>query len=139
MASFEPQRSELLKEFLQLRENVIQSYWQLLDLPGFSSKHRFARPCTQAFCQLLIDYTSFGHFRAYEQLFSKKSNSQHQYELLLDTTEIIVRFNDDFESNPHLLQTETQKEILSTLGEALAKRLELEDWFIETTPTTLPL
>ncbi len=95
------------------------------------------------FCGLLIDYVSAGHFEVYEQIVNAcEINGPSSLELLeklypeiSQTTDIVVNFNDKYsqlleDSNFGHLDND-----LSTLGEAIAKRVELEDNLIDTLRT----
>ena len=93
------------------------------------------------FCDILIDYVSAGHFEVYEQIVNDcEINGPTSIELLKDlypriskTTDIVVDFNekysDGLNDSVHVSGFDTD---LSMLGEAIAKRVDLEDDLIET-------
>ncbi len=93
----------------------------------------------QEFCQVMVDYIAAGHFLLYERIISgqeRRKGLANVAEQILPkisvTTEIALEFNDkyDTESTESLL-SDLEKD-LSTLGEALANRIELEDQLIRT-------
>lgn len=93
------------------------------------------------FCDILIDYVSAGHFEVYEQIVSAcEVNGQDSillleklYPQITETTDIVVDFNDKYSQNTSVNNRFTSLDSdLSLLGEAIAKRVELEDTLIET-------
>ena len=92
----------------------------------------------QQFCELLIDYTSAGHFDIFERVMTQ-AKAQHNldgihaflkqhYGVISASTECIVHFNDHFVDgdNPRGMTR-----ALSRLGEALEARFEAEDAMLE--------
>lgn len=97
------------------------------------------------FCDILIDYVSAGHFEVYEQIVNDcEINGPSSIELLNElyphiskTTDIVVDFNEKYSKNlssegEHMSGFDTD---LSLLGEAIAKRVDLEDNLIDTLQT----
>ena len=93
------------------------------------------------FCDILIDYVSAGHFEVYEQVVSLcDKTGDESLQLLKDlfpkiseTTDIVVDFNDKYSDDKAnvALMSELDSD-LSTLGEAIAARVEMEDQLIDT-------
>jgi regulator of sigma D len=85
-------------------------------------------------CQLLMDYTAFGHFELYRRI-SEGDERRKQvldvardvYPRISDITNATVEFNDKYDTSKYQLKLETLPDDLSQLGEQLAERMELED------------
>lgn len=93
----------------------------------------------QAFCQLLIDYISAGHFEVYRELAERTrqipgSNPATVASLLRrlgDSTDTALRFNDDCEGAPEQLpDAQLLSSRLAMLAEKLEERFALEDQLI---------
>lgn len=90
----------------------------------------------EAFCQILVDYTSAGYFEVYDQLI-KEGHAFHDdagletantlFAVIDGTTEVILDFNDKYEATDDLATIEPD---LSRLAEMLAVRFEAEDRMI---------
>ncbi len=116
------ERQQLLSQFIALPQMSIQD-----DVLG----------AIHEMCETLVDYTSQGHFRVYEQLLQviieRDPSSEEKLQDLLvqihDTTDRIVVFDDEYGSADKL----TIQDIghftgrLSKLGEALTERFNRED------------
>jgi len=126
-------QDEQFQEWITLRQLLLRAYCQLsrcMSTPTAkpSQKH------VEAFCQLLIDYASFGHFCIYERLLDMLNSvgavDNHIEELLLelkDTTNALLYFNDLHETDSHLVDEARFTRLLSKVGEVIAERLDLED------------
>jgi regulator of sigma D len=126
------ERSQMIVQFCKL-----SGYRNQAELP--ESKQ------INGFCDILIDYVSAGHFEVYEQIVNNCDiNGPTSIELLNNlypniskTTDIVVDFNDKYskvlvgEANS-MSSFDTD---LSLLGEAIARRVELEDGLIDTLKT----
>jgi len=93
----------------------------------------------QAFCQILMDYLSAGHFEVYDDIAKaceKKGLESQQlantiYPRISDTTDIALDFNDKYaEVDAEDLLTGFDND-LSVMGEALEARFALEDELID--------
>ena len=97
------------------------------------------------FCDILIDYVSAGHFEVYEQIVNDcEVNGPASIELLnklyphiSKTTDIVVDFNEKYSKKPNTEGDQMSRfdTDLSALGEAIAKRVDLEDNLIDTLKT----
>ncbi|MCX8048330.1 MAG: sigma D regulator [Methylohalobius sp.] len=128
----------MVYELLQERKQMWALYWEVAKLKPFDQNQAALRETLARFCQLMIDYISLGHFGIYHRIVSGTERRQRVihaaqalYPEIAQATEIALKFNDLYEnqnlSDPAVLARE-----LSKLGEALAKRIELEDRLIET-------
>jgi len=97
------------------------------------------------FCGILIDYVSAGHFEVYQEIVNDcdihGSTSiallESLYPEISQTTDIVVDFNQKYsqkmiDENDLITQFDSD---LSVLGEAIAKRVDLEDSLIDTLNT----
>ena len=89
------------------------------------------------FCEALIDYTASAHFQLYrylsdnrEQRSSVLSIADKLYPIIVETTDVILRFNDKYESMSFDNSVEFLAVDLSNLGECLADRIQSEDQVI---------
>jgi len=121
------ERSQLLVMYCKLSGNRNQQ--QLPDNQQIDS-----------FCDILIDYVSAGHFEVYEQIVNAcETNGPSSIDLLdklypqiTETTDIVVNFNEKYASTTKNGELNGLDNDLSLLGEAIAKRVELEDSLIKT-------
>lgn len=128
--------SEIIDGWLEERQQLIS---QFVHLPEHHIDDELNNR-VQGFCQVLMDYLSSGHFEVYEQLLREGSDfadgSLEEAQALMPkiqiSTDIALDFNDDFSSiiNPTVQQIRDFSERLSTLGESLEERFELEDEMI---------
>ena len=90
------------------------------------------------FCEALIDYTASAHFQLYRYLADSRerrrsvlSVADRFYPTIVETTDVILRFNDKYESMSFDNSVEFLAEDLSNLGECLAERIQCEDEVID--------
>ena len=89
------------------------------------------------FCEALIDYTASAHFQLYRYLSDNRerrrsvlSIADKLYPTIVETTDVILRFNDKYESMSFDNSVEFLAVDLSNLGECLADRIQCEDQVI---------
>ena len=89
------------------------------------------------FCQALMDYTASAHFQLYRYIADNRERRQSVlaiaeriYPRIVETTDVILRFNDKYESMSLDNSVEFLDVDLSSLGETLAERIQLEDQVI---------
>jgi len=90
------------------------------------------------FCEALIDYTASAHFQLYRYLSDKRERrrsvltiADKLYPTIVETTDVILRFNDKYESMSFDNSVEFLAVDLSNLGECLADRIQCEDQVID--------
>jgi len=129
--------STLIDRWLEERRDVLVEFCALGDIHDFDSKNSVHREKLKAFCEILVDYTSAGHFEIYDQLVQEGKELQDSQGLeaangLLETidatTEVTLDFNDKYLETDDLKTLATD---LSQLGESLEARLTAEDQMIE--------
>ncbi|MCK4840399.1 MAG: Rsd/AlgQ family anti-sigma factor [Methylococcales bacterium] len=123
----------LVSELQEERKQVWSLYCKVAELKPFSNISQTQELLTK-FSQLLIDYASLGHFGIFEYLISGNerreavlSVAERIYPEFSKTTEAVISFNDNYDSNINSLAIDTLEFDLSALGEHLAKRIDLED------------
>ena len=89
------------------------------------------------FCEALIDYTASAHFQLYRYLSDNRERrnsvltiADKLYPIIVETTDVILRFNDKYESMSLDNSVEFLASDLSNLGECLADRIQSEDQVI---------
>ncbi|WP_417599051.1 sigma D regulator [Oceanospirillum sp.] len=134
---------EMIDKWLQERQELIVNYTEVAhqinkDIPVTHSQ-------VQALCDVMVDYTSAGHFEIFEQLcreaeaFSDQDaiNLSHKiFPLIQKSTDVILDFNEAYGAEISTADTTSSlPDRLSTLGEYLADRFQHEDTLIETLHT----
>ena len=126
----------LIDRWLSERREVLIKFFSLGEIHDLHSKNTVHREKLKTFCEILVDYTSAGHFEIYDQLVKEGTELRDSEGLeaansLLQTidatTELILDFNDKY------LETDDLKTLavdLSQLGETLESRLTAEDQMI---------
>lgn len=129
--------STLIDHWLQERQEMLVCFCALGEIHSFDSGNTVHRENLKRFCEILVDYTSAGHFEIYDQLMKEGQELQDNKALetadtLLQSidisTELILDFNDKY------LETDDLKTLsadLSQLGESLEARLAAEDKMIQ--------
>lgn len=132
----------LIKRWLNERQTLIVLMVALHDRNPAANAHRFANPGVriQAFCQMLMDYISAGHFEIYDQLLAEAEGSdspdvirraQQLYPRLQESTSAAVRFNDIYDTPEHTADLLDNLPLeISELGPLLENRFALEDQLI---------
>ncbi len=131
------QSQQFLKDLVAHRGEMLACFQDLLELRPYDEVEQVIEPLTH-FCQLLIDYTADAHFRLYRYLEEGRERrrailavAEEVYPRIMATTDGILDFNDrygiDEDGLPAIAGLEKD---LSSLGECLADRIELEDRLI---------
>jgi len=127
---------EMVDKLLHERQEMLALFCRVAGLePYEANKPTIER--LQEFCQILIDYSAFGHFEIYARIGSGKERrdevikvAEDVYPRILEASEMAVDFNDKYDSATHTLHLEHLADDLSKLGEELAMRVEMEDRII---------
>ena len=128
---------EKLATLVSTRSQTLSLYSELAKQRPFEADE-MTTEALQEFCQALIDYTASAHFQLYRYISDKLERrapvlqlADRVYPRIVQTTDSILRFNDKYESVDLL---NGGKEVLvlldsdlSSLGETLAERIQLED------------
>lgn len=127
---------EMIDKLLAERQEVLVIFCQLAGLQPFS--HKEDSELLQKFCELLVDYSAFGHFEIYERLIDGRERrarvvdvAKEVYPRIAEATEVAVEFNDKYDAADHTLDLDHLDADLSRLGEELAIRIEMEDRIVD--------
>jgi len=131
------QSNELIAKLQNERKEVWSLYCNVAELKPFSANDAVKSLLTQ-FSQMLVDYVSLGHFGVYERLLAGTerrnrvlSVAKELYPEFSATTDAAISFNDKYDNVEKIEVFDDLEQDLSTLGESLAKRIELEDQLCE--------
>ncbi|MGH1470432.1 MAG: sigma D regulator [Cellvibrionaceae bacterium] len=129
--------SDIIDRWLQERQDMLVQYCSLSTASDFDENDPDTCSQTRRLCQILMDYTSAGHFEVYGQLLQEAKEFNDQAALkegsklisqLEATTDKVLDFNDKYQETDDL---SSLPEDLSDIGETLATRFEAEDRMIE--------
>lgn len=122
---------KVIKNWLNERQELLILFYRVLKVHPFTEEHLESDiEILQKFCQVLIDYVSAGHFEIFEKIaeaheYTKSDGLDRNLLVnILRTTVIAMDFSHKYENSTNYSQL---KQDLSNLGEALAKRMDLED------------
>lgn len=128
---------QMIQKFVEERTQMLSLYSKLAALHPYKDKKSVV-DILENFCESLIDYTADAHFRLYrfiddrrERRENVKNVADNVYPLIIETTGIILDFNDKYDAFDHDILIDALEADLSTLGEKLADRIEQEDLVIE--------
>ena len=122
----------LVGRWLEERQALI-SAWSALQ--GAAPDGGDLPDCLEAFCEILMDYVSAGHFEVYDELIAEAerldsldaSGSQALLERLRDTTDAAIRFNDLCDNPRDPLALVLLPRELPILALELESRFQTED------------
>jgi regulator of sigma D len=131
---------EKLATLVQTRAETLSLYSELANQRPFEADE-VTSEALQEFCQALIDYAASAHFQLYRYISDKLERrapvlqvADRVYPQIIQTTDMILRFNDKYESMDLLNGNKDLLDLLdadlSSLGEILAERIQLEDQVI---------
>jgi len=131
---------EKLTTLVQTRSETLSLYSELASQRPFEADE-VTNEALQEFCQALIDYAASAHFQLYRYISDKLERrtpvldvADRIYPQIVQTTDSILRFNDKYQ-DVNLLNDDRELLVLldadlSSLGETLAERIQLEDQVI---------
>ncbi len=131
---------ELVDRWLAERQELVVLLFSLSESSDFKSDCHKSISQLRQFSQVLLDYTSAGHFEVYNQLVREAEEYLDGSECLLTklfpqlkaTTDVALAFNDTYDTDEHCERALGRlKEELSLLGENLTLRFALEDQLIQ--------
>ncbi|MEJ2452976.1 MAG: Rsd/AlgQ family anti-sigma factor [Candidatus Thiodiazotropha sp.] len=129
---------DLIEKLLKERQEMLVLFCQVAGLEPYRRSSSLDS-LLQAFCQVLIDYTAFGHFEVFGRISEGNERrtgvirvAEEIYPDFVIASEAAVTFNDKYDISDHELGLEHLSEDLSRLGEELAVRIELEDQLLAT-------
>ncbi|MGR8953521.1 MAG: Rsd/AlgQ family anti-sigma factor [Gammaproteobacteria bacterium] len=124
---------QLITELQNERKHLWALYCQIGEMKPFTDVEPVRTKLIQ-FAEVLVDYVSLGHFGLYERILAGTERRESIMTFATDIypefsgiTELSVAFNDKYEQAKDADDLTTLANDLSVLGEALAKRFDLED------------
>ena len=127
-------QSEIINSLLQERQQVLVSMCELAELESGEVPPGTVMHNLRNFNQQLVDYTALGHFEIYERIIDGKEQrgniklvADRVYPLISGTTQLFVDFNDKYEGIDEPESLTNLYRDLSSVGEAMAERIEYED------------
>ena len=128
---------EKLATLVQTRRETLSLFSELANQRPFEADE-ITSEALQEFCQALIDYAASAHFQLYRFISDRIERrtpvlevADKVYPKIVRTTDMILRFNDKYESMSLDNSVEFLDVDLSSLGETLAERIQLEDQVIQ--------
>lgn len=127
---------EKLDVLVQSRTETLALLTELAGRQPFNTEPSMEK-ALRRFCEALIDYTASAHFQLYRYLADNRERRQSVlsiaekiYPRIVETTDVILRFNDKYEAMTLENSVEFLAVDLSNLGEVLADRIQMEDQII---------
>jgi regulator of sigma D len=128
---------QMVRKLLTERQEMLSMFCRVAGLEPYTE----AKPnvdVLQQFCQVLVDYSAFGHFEIYERIVAGRERrgqvvevAREVYPRIAEASEVAVEFNDKYDASDHKLDLDQLDRDLCKLGEELAQRIEMEDRIIE--------
>ena len=126
---------EIVDKLLSERQEMLVMFCKLAGLQPYT--HSTDAELLQRFCEVLVDYSAFGHFEIFERIVNGDQKlgpvvdvAREVYPRIAESSEFAVEFNDKYDAADHKLHMQGLDEDLSRLGEELAVRIEMEDRII---------
>lgn len=144
MTMTEPQKAdrrarthEMVRNLLNERQDMLSMFCRVAGLEPYGESTPGA-DLLQEFCQVLVDYSAFGHFEIYERIVAGRERrsqvvavAREVYPRIAEASECAVEFNDKYDASNHSLDLQELGHDLGKLGEEIAVRIEMEDRIIE--------
>ena len=128
--------SEIIDRWLQERQDMLVEYCSLSARQEFTETDSEQCQQLRKLCQIMMDYTSAGHFEVYDKLIREAKDfndtqalkeADTLYAQVEETTDAVLDFNDKYQETDDFT---TLPKDLSHIGERLAARFEAEDRMI---------
>jgi len=133
-------RADSLKKLhtlIETRTRTLVLFSQLVGLRPFEPGEEI-EALLQEFCETLVDYTASAHFQLYrfieegtERRQAVKIAAAEVYPRITELTQHILDFNDKYDGERQVENTDALDRDLSFLGEVLADRIAAEDRILE--------
>lgn len=140
ISSIQERRSDShtqIQDLVSSRTDTLSKLTKLASIKPFSPNTR-VQGLLQEFCESLIDYTASAHFQLYRFIDERKERRKPVLEVadsiyprIVSITQSILDFNDKYDCEDHCDNLGQLEQDLSSLGEMLADRIELEDRLIQ--------
>ena len=130
-------QTHTINTLLEERQQVLVSMCELAELESGDVPAETVIYNLRGFNQRLVDYTALGHFEIYERIIDGKERrgnikkvADRVYPSISNTTQLFVDFNDKYEGADEADSISDLYQDLSTIGEAMADRIESEDMLL---------
>ena len=130
-------QTHVINNLLQERQQVLVSMCELAELESGDIPPDTVIHNLRGFNQQLVDYTALGHFEIYERIIDGKERrgnikvvADRVYPSISGTTQIFVEFNDKYDGVDEPESLGNLYRDLSSIGEAMAERIESEDMLL---------
>lgn len=128
--------NDMIERWLAERQKMIVDFCALGEIDSAS---KTLPKSLQAFCQILVDYVSAGHFEVYYQLLREAEEFQDGsakiakalFPELEENTAVAMEFHDRYAESTDQTDLGELSKKLSKLGELLELRFEIEDRLID--------
>ena len=127
----------VISELLETRKELWNLYCSVAGMEPFQAD-KTIEELTQEFCQKSVDYISLGHFGLYQRILDGHERrkgivdvAEKIYPEISKVAEAVLAFNDTYQTITPALILNRLSDDLSSVGESLATRFELEDELIE--------
>lgn len=126
---------ELARKLTEERSELLSLYCQVAGVEPFSEPGDVdVRSLLRHFRQVMVDYLAAGHFGLYERIVNGTERrrgvselAEKLYPRIAQTTDVAMAFHDKYDLDDDLQSSDDFERDLSSLGEALASRIEMED------------
>jgi regulator of sigma D len=124
-------QTHTINTLLEERQQVLVSMCELAELESGEIPSETVIHNLRGFNQRLVDYTALGHFEIYERIIDGKERRGNIKRVSIsETTQLFVEFNDKYEGADEADSIVDLYKDLSTIGEAMADRIESEDMLL---------
>ncbi|MDH3389760.1 MAG: sigma D regulator [Gammaproteobacteria bacterium] len=130
-------QTHTINTLLEERQQVLVSMCELAELESGDVPPAAVIHNLRGFNQRLVDYTALGHFEIYERIIDGKERrgnikliADRVYPSISETTQLFVEFNDKYEGADEADSIVDLYQDLSSIGEAMADRIESEDMLL---------
>lgn len=128
--------NHLIENMLGERKQLLALWLQTSSLDSASLEPE-DQELLEEFCQVLVDYIAAGHFGLYERIAEGKERRQEVseiarkiYSTIEKSTRVALEFNEKYNAENDNKTFRNLSKDLSSLGELLSTRMELEDQLI---------
>lgn len=129
---------DMVQKLLDERQEMLSMFCRVAGLEPYNKETPPSVEVLQKFCQVLVDYSAFGHFEIYERIVAGRERrvrvvevASEVYPRIAEASECAVEFNDKYDASDHTLDLHQLDGDLGKLGEELATRIEMEDLIID--------
>lgn len=130
-------QTHTINTLLEERQQVLVSMCELAELESGDNPPDTVMHNLRGFNRQLVDYTALGHFEIYERIIDGKERrgnikrvADRVYPSISETTQLFVEFNDKYEGADEADSIVDLYTDLSSIGEAMAERIESEDMLL---------